>query len=120
MSRGKILFGFLLLFSTFLLSANFAGYYGGILVIILIESMAAEATVIANTYINQEIESSVRATAMSFINMFSGLSLAVSLLIGMFFIDRFKSPVVFTSFGIILLVLTTIFLIQYQKEKVLK
>ena len=86
----------------------------------LIEFITATAPIISATYMNEELSSDIRATAMSFINMFSSLAYAIGLFVGMFYIDRFKSPIVFTSFGIILLVLSSIFLIKYNKEKVLK
>ena len=119
-SKGKIIFIFLFLYSLIMLPANWSGLWGGIIVILLSEFISATAPIISATYMNQELSSDVRATAMSFINMFSSLVYAIGLVVGMFFIDRFKSPIVFTSFGIILLVLSTIFLYQYQKEKVLK
>lgn len=115
MAKNKVIYLYLFLFALILLPSWWAGLVGGIIIIALSEFICATAPVISNTYMHEELGSEVRATAMSFVGMFSSLVYALALWVGMYFIGIYKSPVVFTVSGGLLLLIAVY--IYWMSEK---
>ncbi|MFA5894278.1 MAG: MFS transporter [Candidatus Shapirobacteria bacterium] len=117
-SQEKIIYTYFLSFIFVLLPTIISGYWGGIIIILLIELISATAPIISDSYLNKELPSADRATSISFINMFSSLTNAIGISLGLYFIGIVKSPMVYTIFGIFLLIISGIFFIIQNKQRV--
>lgn len=118
-SQNRVVYTFLFSLAVVLLSTKFVGNVGGIVIILLVEMISATASIISDTFINRELNSKERATSISFINMFTSLSKAIGLFLGMYFIGLIKSPIVFTVFGMTLLIMIIGILLWQRKDKLL-